>query len=73
MRFLRAFGRFWYGFIIGDDWRVAAGSALALVLTWVLAHDSIAAWWLLPLATAGLLWLSLRREVRRERREPRAG
>jgi hypothetical protein len=25
MRHLRAFGRFWWDFIVGDDWRVAAG------------------------------------------------
>ena len=30
MRFLRAFGRFWYDFIVGDDWRIAAGVVLVL-------------------------------------------
>ena len=25
MRWIAAFGRFWYDFIIGDDWRIAAG------------------------------------------------
>lgn len=30
MRFVRGFGRFWWDFIIGDDWRVAAGVAVAL-------------------------------------------
>ena len=25
MGHLRAFGRFWWDFIVGDDWRVAAG------------------------------------------------
>ena len=25
MRFLVAFGRFWYDFVVGDDWRIAAG------------------------------------------------
>ncbi|MFN8521038.1 MAG: hypothetical protein U0667_17000 [Chloroflexota bacterium] len=24
MRWLRAFGAFWYDFIVGDDWRIAA-------------------------------------------------
>ena len=32
MRFLKAFGRFWYDFIIGDDWKIAAGVTLALAL-----------------------------------------
>jgi hypothetical protein len=30
MRFLRAFGRFWLDFIVGDDWRIAAGVTLVL-------------------------------------------
>jgi hypothetical protein len=25
MRYLAAFARFWYEFIVGDDWRIAAG------------------------------------------------
>jgi hypothetical protein len=32
MRLLKAFGRFWYEFIIGDDWKIAAAVALALAL-----------------------------------------
>ncbi|WP_405148487.1 hypothetical protein OG589_11250 [Sphaerisporangium sp. NBC_01403] len=34
MRFLKAFARFWYDFIIGDDWKIAVAvvSALALAL-----------------------------------------
>lgn len=61
MRQLRAFGRFWWDFVVGDDWRVAAGIALALALTWVLAHHGANAWWLLPAAVALLLTVSVRR------------
>jgi hypothetical protein len=68
VRYLKAFGRFWYGFIVGDDWRVAAGLALALLLTWILTHADVNAWWLMPPAVALLLWLSLAREVRRASR-----
>jgi hypothetical protein len=25
MRYVQAFLRFWYAFIVGDDWRIAAG------------------------------------------------
>ena len=32
MGFLRSFGRFWYDFVIGDDWKIAAGVVLALVV-----------------------------------------
>ena len=30
MRLLRGFGRFWYDFIVGDDWRIALGVVLVL-------------------------------------------
>ena len=61
MRYVRAFGRFWWDFIVGDDWRVAVGIALALGLTAVLATTSAPAWLVLPLAVAAVLWMSLRR------------
>jgi len=64
MRYLRAFGAFWWDFIVGDDWRVAAGLAVALGLTALLARGGINAWWLLPAAVALLLWGALRRETR---------
>ena len=31
MSWLRSFGRFWYEFIVGDDWRIAAGVTVVLV------------------------------------------
>ena len=65
MKFVGSFARFWWDFIVGDDWRVAAGLAVAFGLTWLLEHEDIAAWWLLPLAVAFLLAGSVRRESRR--------
>jgi hypothetical protein len=32
MKFLKAFGRFWYDFIIGDDWKIAVAVVIALAL-----------------------------------------
>jgi hypothetical protein len=64
MRFIRSFGRFWWNFIVGDDWRVAAGVGVALALTALLAHDGVNAWWLLPIAVALLLADSVRRASR---------
>ena len=64
MRCIRSFGRFWWDFIVGDDWRVAAGLAVALGLTWLLAHHDLAAWWVLPVAVALVLAQSVRREAR---------
>jgi hypothetical protein len=63
MSFLRSFARFWWNFIVGDDWRVALGLAGALSLTWLLAHNGEAAWWLLPVVVAGLLVGSVWREA----------
>jgi hypothetical protein len=64
MRYLRAFGRFWWNFIVGDDWRVAAGVAVALGLTFALTEWGVDAWWLLPAAIVLVLASSLRRAVR---------
>jgi hypothetical protein len=58
---MRRFGRFWWDFIVGDDWRVAVGIALGLGLTAVLATTWASAWIVLPLAVAAVLWMSLRR------------
>ena len=63
MKYLRSFGRFWWDFIVGDDWRVAAGLAAAFALTWLLADNDVPAWWLLPLAVAAVLAGSVWREA----------
>ena len=58
MKQLKAFGAFWYDFIVGDDWHVAALVVIGLGLTAVLAHAAkVNAWWLLPVvAFAALAW-----------------
>ena len=61
---MRRFASFWWNFVVGDDWRVAAGIAAAFGLTALLATTSVPAWWLLPLAVALVLWQSLRRAAR---------
>jgi hypothetical protein len=60
-RWLKGFGRFWYGFIVGDDWTVAATVAVALAATWLLHTAGVAAWWLPPAAAVAAVGLSLRR------------
>jgi len=62
---IRAFAAFWYDFVIGDDWLVAAGVVAGLALTYGLSRAGAAAWWLLPLCLAVLLPLSLWRAARR--------
>jgi hypothetical protein len=64
MRWLRSFGRFWWDFVVGDDWLVAVLVAIAIGATAALAGAGVTAWWLLPLAVPLVLWLSLRRAIR---------
>jgi hypothetical protein len=59
-----AFGRFWWEFVIGDDWLVAVLVVTAIGATAALAAARVTAWWLLPLAVLFVLWLSLRRAIR---------
>ena len=62
---LRAFGAFWYDFVIGDDWRVALGVIAGLALTYALARSTPSVWWILPIAVVLLLPMSLWRATRR--------
>jgi hypothetical protein len=64
VRYLRSFAAFWWDFIVGDDWRVAAGVVIALGMTAALTDRGWSAWWLLPLAVAVLLGRSLQRATR---------
>jgi hypothetical protein len=61
LTWLKGFARFWYRFIIGDDWTIAATVAIALLLTWLLRTAAVAAWWLPPLAAVAAVGASLRR------------
>ena len=64
MKLLVQFGKFWYDFLIGDDWRLAVGVAAAVAGVYVATHHGLNWWWLLPLAVALLLAVSVRHELR---------
>ncbi len=64
MKRVQALLRFSWDFVVGDDWRVAAGVVLALAVTGLVAGAGISAWWILPLTAAALLALSVWRAVR---------
>jgi len=64
---LRQFGAFWYDFVIGDDWQVAAGVVVALAATYGLHRAAVPAWWALPVAVLLLLPYSLWRATKPKR------
>jgi hypothetical protein len=59
--------QFLWEFVIGDDWRIAAGVVAGLGLTALVSKTSISAWWILPVAVAALLAGSVWRVVRSRR------
>jgi hypothetical protein len=63
-----AVGRFWYEFIVGDDWRIAAGVVAALGITALLTRTTaLPVWWIVVVVVLALLPLSIRRSVRGRR------
>ncbi len=68
MRHVRAFGLFWWDFVVGDDYRLALGVVVLLGLTAVLAHAGVSAWWLVPAGVLAMLGLSVFSAARRGRR-----
>jgi hypothetical protein len=40
MKFIVGFGRFWWDFIIGEDWKIAAGVGVVLALGAVLVKGT---------------------------------
>jgi len=68
IRRIRAFGAFWYDFVIGDDWRVALGVAVAFAITFVVSRATdVAVWWIIVAAVAILLPVSIRRATQHAR------
>ena len=61
---IASFGRFWYRFIVGDDWTIAASILLAVVVTLALHAARIEAWWLMPVVVVVALGVSLYRAHR---------
>jgi hypothetical protein len=56
MRALKAFGQFWYDFIIGDDWKIAAAVVTALLLAGAAWAAGLLSDTALPLVGAVLLF-----------------
>jgi len=58
---IAAFGRFWYRFIVGDDWSIAIAVLVGLGLTYALRRRASVAWWLMPAVVVVVLGVSLYR------------
>jgi hypothetical protein len=63
VKYVRAFSRFWYDFIVGDDWRLAVSLLVIVGIAALLAAAGVAAWWFTPPAVMAALGLSLRRAI----------
>jgi len=61
---ITGFGRFWYHFIVGDDWTLAATIGAGLIVTAALTASHVPAWWLMPVIVIAVLGISLRRTSR---------
>lgn len=48
LRLIESFVRFWVDFIIGDDWRNAAATAVAVVATAIALANGVSAFWIFP-------------------------
>ncbi len=64
MNALSRFGRFWYDFVVGDDWVVAAIAVVAVTATAVAVRIGWNAWPILPAAVFLSLAAAARRAVR---------
>ena len=59
MTYVMRFLRFWYDFIIGDDWLVAAGVAVSVLVCALLVYQGLNAWWVMPIGVGVALAASL--------------
>lgn len=41
MKFLKAFGQFWYDFVIGDDWKIAVAVLTGLAVTFAALKSGV--------------------------------
>jgi len=64
IRRIRGFGKFWYDFIVGDDWRLALTVAVALGA--IIAVNQLAdatLWWIVVAAVVAALPMSIYRGI----------
>ena len=55
MRFLRGFGRFWYDFLVGDDWKIAAVVIVVVAVAALLLASGVTGSAFAPLFAAAVV------------------
>ncbi len=71
MGFITGFFKFWYDFVVGDAWEIAAGIVLVLAIGAVLTSSGAVAHEVIPLlvgagivlVVAGSIWMEARRRA----------
>jgi hypothetical protein len=69
VKWLAQFGRFWYDFIVGDDWTIAVAVVAIVAVTSLVAHGGHLAWPILPAGVAAALATSIWRARRVHRHD----
>ena len=67
MTFVKAFGRFWYDFLVGDDWKIAASVVLTLALLVAVLRADVIGEGALAVALMVAFSISLAIDTRRSR------
>jgi len=71
VKWLGRFARFWYDFVVGDDWTIAVAVVVMLVLADVVANAGRVAWPIVPIGVALVLGASVWRVLRAQQRQAR--
>jgi hypothetical protein len=58
VRYIKAFGHFWWDFLVGDTPELALATLIVVGVAYALAHHGSAGWILLPLLVAAFLFVS---------------
>jgi hypothetical protein len=71
MKWLSQFARFWYDFIVGDDWTIAVAVVGVVAITDVVANAGRVAWPIVPIGVGVVLALSVQRVLRVHQQQAR--
>jgi len=59
VKWFKTFARFWYDFIVGDDWSIAVGVVASVVATSLVHQAGFVSWPIVPLTVAIMLTTSI--------------